>query len=110
LEESVAATLMASNGVPLNWSKIIYNNIKLELMRKKTRGFLALQSAVYLTKMMDPTQPIIPPLPPVNSTAPITMEIGSTSKEPFAKKMKENKYKEYQDFAIGLQTQNPESV
>jgi hypothetical protein len=91
-EEGVAAALMAWQGMPLNWSKIIYNNIKLELMRKRTRGVLALYSAVYLTKIMDPTQPPIPSPPPVNLTIPITTEVGSTSQEPASKKWKENKY------------------
>jgi hypothetical protein len=46
---------MAWNGMPLNWSKIIYNNIKMELMRQTTRDTLSLYSSVYLTKLMDPT-------------------------------------------------------
>jgi hypothetical protein len=78
-EEGIAAALMALQGMPLNWSKIIYNNIKLELMRKRTRGVLALYSVVYLTKIMDPTQPPIPSPPPINLTTPITTEVGSTS-------------------------------
>jgi hypothetical protein len=93
---------MAWNGMPLNWSKIIYNNIKLELMRKRSRGVFSLYNAIYLTKMMDPTQLAIFPLPLVNLIIPITTEIGSTSKEPVAKKRKE-----YQDFAIRMRTQNP---
>jgi hypothetical protein len=85
LEEGVAAALMAWNGMPLNWSKIVYNNIKMELMRKKTRGTLSLYSAVYLTKLMDPTQPRVPIPESVNLTIP--MEVGSTSR---SKKRKEN--------------------
>jgi hypothetical protein len=76
---------MAWNGMPLNWSKIVYNNIKVELMRKKTRGTLSLYSAVYLTKLMDPTQPRVPTPESVNLTIP--MEVGSTSR---SKKWKEN--------------------
>jgi hypothetical protein len=105
LEEGVAAALMAWNGMPLNWSKIVYNNMKLELMRKKTRGILSLYNAVFLTKMMDPTHPSIPHPPPVNLTFPITTEIGSTSKEPVAKKRKE-----YHEFVIRMRTQNPTSI
>jgi hypothetical protein len=85
LEEGVGAALMAWNGMPLNWSKIIYNNIKVELMQKKTRGTLSLYSAVYLTKLMDPTQPPVPTPESVNLTLP--MEVGSTSR---SKKRKEN--------------------
>jgi hypothetical protein len=92
LQEGIAAALMAWQGMPLNWSKIVYNNIKLELMRKRTRGVLALYSAVYLTKMMDPTQPPLPTHPSVKSTIPITPKIGSTSQEPALKKRKETKY------------------
>ena len=76
---------MAWNEMPLNWSKIIYNNIKVELIQKQTKGPMALNSVVYLTKMMDPTQPAIPTPETVNLTLP--MEIGSTSR---AKKRKEN--------------------
>ena len=76
---------MARNGMPLNWSTIIYNNIKMELIRKKTRGSIALYSAVYLTKLMDLTQPPILALESVNLTLPV--EIGTTSR---AKKHKEN--------------------
>ena len=76
---------MAWNGMPLNWSKIIYNNIKMELIQKQTKGPLALYSAIYLTKMMDPTQPTIPTLEMVNLTLP--MEIETTS---IAKKRKGN--------------------
>ena len=76
---------MAWNGMPLNWSKIICNNIKVELMQKKTRGTLSLYSVVYLTKLMDPTQPLVPTLESINLTLP--MEVGSTSR---AKKCKEN--------------------
>jgi hypothetical protein len=84
-EEGVGAALMAWNGMPLNWSKIVYNNIKMELMRKKTRGTLSLYSAVYLTKLMDPTQLRVPTPESVNLT--ILMEVGSTSR---SKKRKEN--------------------
>jgi predicted nucleic acid-binding Zn-ribbon protein len=106
-EEGVAAGLMAWNGVPLNWSKIIYNNIKLELMKKRIRGVLSLHSAVYLTKMMDPTQPTVPPPTSVNSTVLNTTEIGSPSQEPVTKKRKELKSQEHQEFAIRLRAQNP---
>jgi hypothetical protein len=84
-EEGVGAALMAWNGMPLNWSKIIYNNIKVELMWKRTRGTLSLYSAVYLTKLMDPTQPPVPTPESVNLILP--MEVGSTSR---SKKRKEN--------------------
>jgi hypothetical protein len=94
----------------LNWSKIIYNNIKLELMRKKTKGILALHSVVYLTKMMDPTQPTLPPPTQVDLTISVTMEIRSTSKELLTKKRKESKYKEYQEFVIRMRAQNLESI
>jgi hypothetical protein len=83
-EVGVGAALMAWNGMPLNWSKIIYNAIKVELIQKQTRGPMVLYSAVYLTKMMDPTQPPIPTPEKVNLTLP--MEIGETSR---AKKRKE---------------------
>jgi hypothetical protein len=53
-EEGVFVAMMVWNGLPLNWSKIVYNNIKVELMRKKTRGLLALHTAIYLTKIVDP--------------------------------------------------------
>jgi hypothetical protein len=76
-EEGVGAALMAWNGMSLNWSKIIYNNIKVELMRKRTRGTLSLYSAVYLTKLMDPTQPPVHTPESVNLILP--MEVGSTS-------------------------------
>jgi hypothetical protein len=95
-EEGVGATLMAWNGMPLNWSKIIYNNIKVELMRKRTRGTLSLYSAVYLTKLMDPTQPPVPTPESVNLTLP--MEVGSTSR---SKKRKEN-----EAYCIRMQTRN----
>jgi hypothetical protein len=87
---------MAWNGMPLNWSKIIYNNIKVELMQKRTRGTLSLYSAVYLTKLMDPTQPPVPIPESVNLTLP--MEVGSTSR---SKKRKEN-----EAYCIRMQTRN----
>jgi hypothetical protein len=87
---------MAWNGMPLNWSKIIYNNIKVELMRKRTRGTLSLYSAVYLTKLMDPTQPPVPTPESVNLTLP--MEVGSTSR---SKKRKEN-----EAYCIQMRTRN----
>jgi hypothetical protein len=87
---------MAWNGMPLNWSKIIYNNIKVELMRKRTRGTLSLYSAVYLTKLMDPTQLPVPTLESVNLTLP--MEVGSTSR---SKKRKEN-----EAYCIRMRTRN----
>jgi hypothetical protein len=92
--EGVGAALMAWNGMPLNWSKITYNNIKMELMRQTTRDTLSLYSSVYLTKLMDPTQPMIPSPEQVNLTIP--MEIGSTSK---TKKRKEN-----EDYCIRMRT------
>jgi hypothetical protein len=95
-EEGVGAALMAWNGMPLNWSKIVYNNIKVELMRKKTRGTLSLYSAVYLTKMMDPTQLRVPTPESVNLTIP--MEVGSTSR---SKKRKEN-----EAYCIRMRTRN----
>jgi hypothetical protein len=95
-EEGVGAALMTWNGMPLNWSKIIYNNIKVELMRKRTRGTLSLYSAVYLTKLMDPTQPPIPNPESVNLTLP--MEVGSTSQ---SKKRKEN-----EAYCIRMRTRN----
>jgi hypothetical protein len=95
-EEGVGAALMVWNGMPLNWSKIVYNNIKVELMRKKTRGTLSLYSAVYLTKLMDPTQPRVPIPETVNLTIP--MEVGSTSR---SKKRKEN-----EAYYIRMRTRN----
>jgi hypothetical protein len=105
--EGVGAALMAWNGMPLSCSKIIYNNIKLELLRKKPRGVLSLYSAIYLTKLMDPTQPAVPSPPTVNSTVLTYTEIGSTSQEPAAKKRKEFRSPEIQDFAVRMRTQNP---
>lgn len=87
---------MAWNGMPLNWSMIIYNNIKMELIWKKTRGSVALYSTVYLTKMMDPIQLAIPVLESVSLTLP--MEIGSTSR---AKKPKKN-----EEYCIRMRAQN----
>jgi hypothetical protein len=95
-EEGVGVALMAWNEMPLNWSKIIYNNIKVELMWKRTRGTLSLYSAVYLTKLMDPTQPLVPTPESVNLTLP--MEVGSTSR---SKKRKENEV-----YCIRMQTRN----
>jgi hypothetical protein len=65
-------------------------------MRKRTRGILSLYSAVYLTKLMDPTQPPIPTPESVNLTLP--MEVGSTSR---SKKRKEN-----EAYCIGMRTHN----
>jgi hypothetical protein len=65
-------------------------------MQKKTRGTLSLYSAVYLTKLMDPTQPPVPTPESVNLTLP--MEVGSTSR---SKKRKEN-----EAYCIWMQTRN----
>ena len=96
MEEGVGTALMAWNGMLLNWSKIIYNNIKVELMWKKTRGTLALYNAIYLTKLMDLTQPLVPTPESVNLTLPL--EVGSTS---IAKKYKEN-----EAYCIRMKTYN----
>jgi predicted nucleic acid-binding Zn-ribbon protein len=105
--EGVGAALMAWNRMPLNWSNIIYNNIKLELLKKKPRGVLFLYSAVYLTKLMDPIQPAVPSPPTANSAVLTYIEIGSTSEEPAAKKMKKFSSSETQEFAVCMRTQNP---
>jgi hypothetical protein len=65
-------------------------------MQKRTRGTLSLYSAVYLTKLMDPTQPPVPIPESVNLTLP--MEVGSTSR---SKKRKEN-----EAYCIRMQTRN----
>jgi hypothetical protein len=65
-------------------------------MQKRTRGTLSLYSAVYLTKLMDPTQPPVPTPESVNLTLP--MEVGSTSR---SKKRKEN-----EAYCIRMQTRN----
>jgi hypothetical protein len=79
-KERVAASMMAWNGTPLNWSRFLYNNMKVELVRMSTRDILALHSALYLTEMMNPTQPLIPNPPTVNSKEPRSdYKVGSSS-------------------------------
>lgn len=73
--------MMAWNGIPLNWSRFLYNNMKVELVRMRTRGILALHSAIYLTEMMNPTHPLIPNPPTVNSKEPRSgYKVGSSSR------------------------------
>ena len=68
-------------------------------MRKRTRGTLSLYSAIYLTKLMDLTQLLVPTSELVKLTLP--MEVGSTSRP---KKRKEN-----EAYCIWMRTRNVES-
>lgn len=59
-EQGLSAAIMAWEGKELNWGRIIWNQMNIELSKKKTRNPLLLYGVVYISKFCKSDLPALP--------------------------------------------------
>ena len=67
LDAGLALAIMAWQGIQLSWGNILYEQIKLELMKKHGKGVLTLYSIPYITYLTSPSREEVESQPPVST-------------------------------------------